>query len=149
LEDYLSRLLAGEHDLAAINAVPGLSWARVECYAGQYPTFRAVRVECRRIRDTHGAARRIAEADRRAMAGSDRLLIRLIEGDDPGKYGRQVETHHSGAVEVRDGLARLLEEIAGHGRFDPPADRPHTRPMRDLKTIEVAQSVNSQEDNDS
>jgi hypothetical protein len=149
LEEYLRHVLAGLHDLDAIAAVPGLTYAQVEGFSRQYPTFRAVRHDCAATRDQFHAVRRLRECDRRAIAGSDKLMVFLMSGDNPAKYGRQVETHHTGSVEVRDGLSRLMEEIAVHGRYDPPADRPHTRPMRDLKTIEVAQSVDSQEDNDS
>jgi hypothetical protein len=149
LEDFLSRVLAGEHELDAVSAVPGLSFARLDGYLSTYPTFSALYRHCNSVRDRFHASRRLSVADNRARAGSDRLLICLLGGDDPHRYGRQVVNQHTGSVEVRDGLSRLMEEIAVHGRFDPPADRPRTRPMRDLKAIEVAQSVDSQEDNDS
>jgi hypothetical protein len=149
--------------LAASEA--GLSWPVISGYLAAYPTLLAVYHEARVYKDRLLKEIRLAAGHGRAVTGwdepvfwqgqiagtvrkfSDKLLIRLIEGDDPARFGRQVE--HSGTVEVRDGLARLLDDIADRGRFDPPADRPRTRPMRDLRTIEVAQSVDSQGDNDS
>jgi hypothetical protein len=145
LEQYLAKLLAGEHEIDAVAACPGLTYARLLGCVSTYPTFAALRRECQRARDQFHADRRLSVADTRARAGSDRLLICLLGGDDPHRYGRQVVNQHTGAVEVRDGLSRLLDEIAGRGRFDPSGS-PHPQPTRNPRVIDVAQDVDAQPD---
>lgn len=104
---FLANLMAGDSITQAAGAA-GVAYSTA-CKWMRDPAFAAEVVEHRKVTQE----KLVKEAERRAIRGSDRLLMFLLQANDPKKYNPATKLEHSGSIGIADAILEARKRTGG------------------------------------